>query len=107
MNKPKVYIAGPVSGMPNSNKEAFAKATKTFRDAGHIVVNPLELCHDLKEEEWQKCMKRCIVALMDCELIILLEGWNKSTGATIEYQLAVKLGMETCPIGIYNATIGQ
>lgn len=107
MNKPKVYIAGPVSGLPDLNRAAFTKATKNFRDAGHLVVNPLELCHDLPEEEWAKCMRRCIVALMDCELMILLDGWQKSTGAMIEYQLAVKLGMETSSIELYQPSNQQ
>ncbi len=94
MDKPKIYISGAITGMPDLNRNAFAQATKTFRDLGYIVVNPHELCDGMAPEEWHKCMRKCITALMDCEVVIMLDNWYGSRGALVEYQIAFSLGME-------------
>ncbi|WP_285055181.1 DUF4406 domain-containing protein [Pedobacter ginsengisoli] len=94
MNKPKIYISGAITGIPDLNKAAFAQATKTFRDLGYIVVNPHELCDGLTEDQWSLCMRRCITALMDCDVVIMLDNWYGSRGALVEYQIAFSLGME-------------
>lgn len=39
----KVYIAGPMTGLPNHNFEAFNAAAEAWRQAGWEVVNPAEL----------------------------------------------------------------
>ncbi|RQO65101.1 hypothetical protein DBR40_24840 [Pedobacter sp. KBW01] len=101
MNKPKLYISGAITGKPDLNRTKFANATKTFRDLGYIVVNPHEICYDLKEDEWNQCMRRCIIALMDCDTVILLDDWQSSTGATVEYQLAFGIGMEVFNIDLF------
>jgi hypothetical protein len=35
-----VYIAGPISGVENGNKEAFLRAEQLFKQLGYIVLNP-------------------------------------------------------------------
>jgi hypothetical protein len=105
MNKPKLYISGPISNMPDLNRTAFNSITKKFRDLGYIVVNPHELCNDLNPEDWKTCMKRCIVAMMDCDQLIMIDGWRKSAGATIEYQLAVKIGIDATNLDLFLKSI--
>lgn len=91
--------------MPELNKPAFANATKTFRDLGFIVVNPHELCEGLTEEQWSLCMRKCITALMDCDVVIMLDNWYGSRGALVEYQIAFSLGMEVFNQEFYLKTI--
>lgn len=105
MKKPKLYISGAITGMPDLNRTKFANATKTFRDLGYIVVNPHELCEDLSADQWQLCMRRCIIALMDCDTIIMLDGWQASKGATTEYQIGFNLGMEVFNYDLYLKNI--
>jgi hypothetical protein len=93
MEKPKLYVSGAISKVPDLNKPLFAKVTKHLRGLGYLVVNPHEVCEGLPAEEWHTCMKRCIAAMVQCDILIMLEGWEESTGATIEYELATQLNM--------------
>ena len=41
--KPKVYIAGPMSGLPELNHPAFFEVAEAFEEGGWEVFNPAEL----------------------------------------------------------------
>lgn len=88
-----IYVAGPISNMPNLNKKAFAKTTKKLRKHGFIVFNPHELCKGIPAKKWKKCMRICIKKLMDADMVVLLDGWDKSRGASIENNLATAIGI--------------
>lgn len=89
-----VYIAGPISNMPHGNVKAFAEATRTVRNMGHIAKNPHELCHDIpKGSPWETYMRRCIPHLMECTDIVLLPGWQQSDGANLEHLNASIVGI--------------
>ena len=92
MKKIKVYIAGPISGMPDLNKPEFADMADKLRKAGFDAVNPHETCEGI--EGWVECMKADIKQLMDCDYIILLDGWNNSRGCRIEIALCRELGIK-------------
>ena len=38
-----IYISGPISGLPDGNRPAFAEMAVTLRSKGWEVVNPHEL----------------------------------------------------------------
>ncbi|WP_368640457.1 DUF4406 domain-containing protein [Castellaniella ginsengisoli] len=86
------YIAGPMTGLPDLNFPAFHAAAAALRAAGLDVVNPAEVCPD-PAMAWADCMRRDITALMDCDSILLLDGWMDSRGARLERHIAVQLGM--------------
>lgn len=89
-----VYIAGPITKVPYGNVTAFAEATRTVRNLGHIAKNPHELCHDIpKGSPWETYMRRCIPHLMECTDLILLPGWENSDGANLEYLNATHVGI--------------
>lgn len=100
----RVYISGPITGMPNENKEAFQKYEDKFRNIGLEPVNPhklftekelIEFEKKLKndEERWAAFMKKDIAELVNCDLIAVLPGWEKSKGANIEVRIARDLFM--------------
>ena len=93
--KPTLYISGAISNMPDLNRTKFFNATRKLRDLGYIVINPHELCHDLPPEEWQQCMRRCIIKMMEADILVLLDDWQQSTGATLEFNIARALGIRT------------
>lgn len=93
----KVYISGPISGMPDYNKEAFDKAEKAIRSEGLIPVSPFSLLPISHALLWEDYMKADIKALMDCAYIYPLSGWELSTGAQMEMELAKQLRIKILP----------
>lgn len=87
----RVYLAGPMSGHPDFNYAAFHNAAARLRAHGFDVVNPAEIVKT-PGLGWQACMRLDIPALLTCEAIIMLPGWQSSRGARLEYRLAQQLG---------------
>ena len=88
----KIYISGPISGMPDLNKPAFMAAEEALRAAGFDVVNPVN--NGLPDSaEWHEHMRADIKMLMDCDGVAMLEGWMRSRGAKLEREIAMQLGM--------------
>jgi hypothetical protein len=104
----KIYLAGPMRGIPEFNFPAFHRAAAKLRAAGHEVFSPAEA--DIKvygkdisqgnetgseakvEAEHgvtiRDCMKRDAVWICDeGEAICMLPGWQNSKGAKAEKAL--------------------
>lgn len=89
----RIYIAGPMTGLPNLNFEAFHTAARVLRAEGHDVVNPAEINAD-PSAGWLECMRKDICALSTCDAIYLLQGWENSRGARLEARIAEGLGFQ-------------
>ena len=89
----KVYISGPITGVPNGNQTAFDQAAAKLLDRGHDPVNPHDLHAGAADTSWAGYMRRDIVALMGCDAVVVLDGWGNSRGARIERELAERLGL--------------
>lgn len=85
------YIAGPMTGYPDLNYSAFAEASRILRERGFGVVSPAEL--NPIETAYEDAMRNDIRALIDCNHICMLEGWEKSKGATLEHHIATVMGL--------------
>lgn len=97
----RVYISGPMTGRPGMNAPAFFAAAHALREAGHVPVNPVEVCQQLGLTEWTDCMRADIKALCDCDAIALLPGWEMSQGAQLELHIAHRLGLMIGPLETY------
>lgn len=91
MNR-RVYIAGPMTGLPDLNFPVFHRVAAELRARGAEVVNPAELNPD-PTADWTDCMRADLKALVDCSAIVMLPGWEKSRGATLEHHVATKLDL--------------
>ena len=89
----RIYISGPMSGLPDLNFPAFHAAAAALRAKGFDAVNPAELNAD-NQGDWASCMKADIKALCGCTALALLPGWEDSRGAHLEVHLAHRLGMK-------------
>lgn len=87
-----IYISGPMTGHPDLNFPLFADVALALRLAGFDVVNPAELKHQ-PDDDWVACMRRDIAALVECDSIVMLPGWQNSRGARLELKVARELGM--------------
>jgi hypothetical protein len=101
--KKKIYIAGPMTGLPDLNFPAFHGEASWLRAMGNEVINPAEIndeglavmafTAEEYQEHWRKCMRADIAQLVTCDAIHMLDGWEKSCGATLEHHIARTLGM--------------
>jgi hypothetical protein len=103
MASKSVYIAGPMTGLPNYNAEAFNAADDKLTSNGWVVVNPIkrdtETMGGVPENakpgspKWQECLRRDIMDILGVDAIHLLPGWERSKGATLEMMVAKELGV--------------
>ena len=99
-DKLKVYISGPMSGIKDNNYQRFYLTEflieHTLPDL--IVINPasitIKALMDGEPADYKSIMKRDLDALMECDLIYLMDGYKDSEGAMQELALAKKLKLE-------------
>lgn len=87
----KIYIAGPMTGLPHFNRPAFQQAAINLSFEKHVPLNPAILPDGLTEADY---MAIGLTMLQRAEAIYLLTGWQFSEGARAEHALALKLGLE-------------
>lgn len=87
-----VYVAGPVTGIPGLNADAFAAATAALQGQGHVVCNPVASVPS--DASYRLAMASCTQWIcLHAEAIALLPGWERSKGARAELALAESLGL--------------
>lgn len=89
----RIYVAGPMTGLPDLNFPAFNAEAARLRAAGWEVLNPAEINPD-HTMAWAECMRRDIAVLVTCDAVQLLPNWRASRGATLEHHVARELGLE-------------
>lgn len=87
----KIYIAGPMSGIPNFNRPAFHSEALRLSHHGHVILNPATLPDGLSQSEY---MDICLAMIRCADAIFMLRGWQRSAGAKAELALAKKLNLE-------------
>lgn len=88
----RVYIAGPMMGIPDYNVQAFNEAANLLKRQGFLVENPAD--HGIVPGAvWEDYMAYDLNRLGLCGCIYMLPGWASSRGATVEWRLAAMLKM--------------
>jgi hypothetical protein len=82
----RVYLCGPMSGLPDLNHHAFHRAQGQLEARGFEVVSPARLVTDGRA--WHLAMRVCLHHLVTCDQIALLPGWPQSKGARRELEVA-------------------
>lgn len=103
-----IYIAGPMSGYPEFNFPAFFAADGRLSAQGWDVVNPAaksaekDLDPDAYEQgdgakaidkgfNFREAYRWDVNAVIDCDAIYMLKGWQYSPGAVGEHAVAVAM----------------
>ena len=81
------YISGRITGLPVEEYTAnFERAAAILTLAGFRAINPLKLTHPFKC--WIGYMAVDLFILTFCDCIYMLDNWQDSRGAMIEYKWA-------------------
>ncbi len=93
MSMNRIYLAGPMTGLPESNFPAFRDAAGRLRDAGWEVINPAENFGGRTDLPRSSYLRADLSLLLQCGAMALLPGWEDSQGAKLEYAIARELDM--------------
>ena len=104
-----IYVAGPMTGIPQHNFKAFDAAVERLRLDGWSVYSPVEigwLCgvntYDNEEpdaETYRRLIRAELAALVQCDAIYLLKGFESSKGTRLELEVALALGLDVIQEG--------
>ena len=88
------YLAGPMSGVPETNYPLFKRVTAELRAQGLTVINPGENFEGKREGIARAAFLRTDWhnILYHANALIFLPGWEGSAGATSEFTLGRELG---------------
>jgi nucleoside 2-deoxyribosyltransferase len=100
----RVYIAGPMTGYPEHNFPAFDAAKEQLATEGVIVVSPADITRahvtdgissdgTITPEAYSFYVRLDILMLLECDEVVLLEGWFTSRGSRLEIAIAQACGI--------------
>ncbi len=84
----RIYISLPISGRPSQESRNQADNVKTYiSKLGHTPVSPFDI-YAGKNPTYADHITCDLRAMMDCDAVVFLPGWQFSTGCCIERQVA-------------------
>lgn len=91
----KVYISGPITGTKDYlEKFEDIETALVLIHQGVEVINPAKVNANLPESTtWEEYMRMSLCMLSMCDGIYMMEGWQQSRGATLEYAYARGMGI--------------
>ena len=97
----RIYIAGPMSGLPNNGYDAFNRKAAQLRAAGWEVVNPAEMdldeglspTREFTRQDYMQAARRDLRAIQTVNALYMLDGYEASPGANWEWAYAKELGL--------------
>lgn len=95
MQRERIYISGQISGISHIEAKArFKRAERLLRASYPVakIVNPMNKFFP-RGMKWQWHMLYDLYLLSRCTHIYMLDGWQKSDGARIEYRWAKHIGL--------------
>ena len=95
----RLYISGPMTGLPQLNYPAFHAAADELAAAGYDVINPARPGEP--HWEWIDWMRRAVRDVSEADGLALLAGWGESRGARVEVELAQGLGLRVLALGAW------
>lgn len=88
----RIYIAGKITGTDDF-MERFADCEKRLTGQGFSVVNPAAVNNAFPKDATHGEYMRISLVLLDmCDGIYMMQGWEDSPGASMEYGYALAAG---------------
>ena len=93
----KIYISGKITGLTVPKAESLFNKAETQLKAmypGCEIVNPMKINHDDHDKSWENYMRADLKEMLNCDSIYMLNNWQESKGAIVEYTLAKSLNFK-------------
>jgi len=88
-----IYLSGPMTGLPDYNYPAFRSAAETLRGYGQQVFDPSEAFEGRTDLPKEVYMRKDLEELLRADVVALLPGWQNSSGAQLEVEVAKQCGI--------------
>jgi len=91
-NKIKIYIAGPITDLPENNIDEFRIVETILKKKGYDTIVPHDLFSGIDTQHFTHMdyMNICLPAAKNCNCLCFLEGWKESKGSIMEMELAIE-----------------
>lgn len=86
--QPVIFISGPITGIDHYWKP-FEEADDILHSIGVVVLNPARLPQGLNRADY---MRLCFQMIDTADAVLLLDGWDRSDGATLERDFCRYIG---------------
>jgi hypothetical protein len=85
----RIYLCGPMTAL--NFYSSFKIESDRLRGLGYEVVNPAE---EPVYAGYHESMREELKAMLDCDTLALLDGWQRSASALLEMHVANRVGMD-------------
>lgn len=84
----KVYVSLPISNVPQYRiDEMLFRAQKHIGASGHKMISPYDASPDANAS-YSTHMGNDIKALLECDMVLMMPGWQLSKGCQLEHSAA-------------------
>ncbi|MEV0869445.1 DUF4406 domain-containing protein [Brachybacterium paraconglomeratum] len=106
MSALRIYIAGPMSGLPDFNYPSFDRAEEDLATAGYHPLSPAVIAHLSPADpgvladglSYEDVLAASLQMLLNADAVALLDDWESSHGARLEVALARRRGLLAAPV---------
>lgn len=87
--KSRVYLSGPITGVENYKLDFEVVESELILLGFDKIINPANLDVVIREGDYEEYMKACLTLVDMSDIVIMLPGWEKSSGANREMGYAL------------------